>query len=67
MGTCFTAGGREWDDVGREVDACFLEGQYLDKTDTRRQLMVGGPNGIDRDQRVSEIRFDGDDRSTAVA
>jgi hypothetical protein len=34
MGSCVTAGGREWDDIGREVDSCFLEGQYLVWTDT---------------------------------
>jgi hypothetical protein len=34
MGSCVTAGGREWDDVGREVDSCVSEGQYLEKTDT---------------------------------
>jgi len=27
MGSCFTAGGRERDDVGREVDAGVLEGE----------------------------------------
>jgi len=27
MGSCVTARGREWDDVGREIDSCFLEGQ----------------------------------------
>jgi hypothetical protein len=29
MGSCITARGREWDDAGREVDSCFLEGQLL--------------------------------------
>jgi hypothetical protein len=29
MGSCITAGGREWNDTGRKVDTRILEGQLL--------------------------------------
>ena len=67
MGSCVTAGRREWDDFGREVDSCFLEGQLLVLVIGVLADDIGGSNGLDRDQRVSEIRFNGDNRSTSIA
>jgi hypothetical protein len=66
MGSCVTPGGREWDDVGGEVDACFLKGQ-LQVLFTGSELMSGGSNGIDGNRKVPEIRINGDDRSTSIA